>query len=75
MSEATKTLEELSIDGKQRFKNGDVCPDDPERVCWGMIGDSPWWVSWKEYWSMAKRHKGVVRQRRKVDGVQKRGML
>lgn len=75
MSEAGDKLECGALEGKHRFKNGDIHPDDKDLVCWGYRGDDPWWVNWGEYWRMAKGHKGLVRQKRRVGGVQKRGIL
>jgi len=75
MSEAGNNLDREGLEIKPRFKNGDIHPDDRDLVCWGYRGNDPWWVDWSSYWRMAKGHKGVVRQKRKVNGIQKRGML
>lgn len=75
MSEAGDNLESAEHLCKREFKNGDINPEDESLVLWGYKGDDPWWMSWAEYWSMARRHKGVVRQRRRVNGVVKRGLL
>lgn len=75
MSEAGNNLDRKGLEIKPRFKNGDIHPDDRDLVCWGYRGNDPWWVDWASYWRMAKGHKGVVRQKRKVNGIQKRGML
>jgi len=75
MSEAGDNLDRGALEGKRRFKNGDIHPDNNDLVCWGYRGDDPWWVDWGSYWRMAKGHKGLVRQRSRVDGVVKRGML
>jgi len=75
MSEAGENVLEPSNGGKREFKNGDINPQDPDLVLWGYKGDDPWWMGWPEYWSMAKRHKGIVRQKRRVNGIVKRGML
>ena len=75
MSEAGNNLDREGLEIKPRFKNGDIHPDDRDLVCWGYRGNDPWWVDWASYWRMAKGHKGVVRQKRKVNGIQKRGML
>jgi hypothetical protein len=75
MSEAEETIGGDLPSGKREFKNGDVCPWDKDLVLWGYKGDDPWWVDWSTYWSMAKRHKGLVRQRRRRNGIVKRGML
>jgi hypothetical protein len=75
MSEAENNVGDASDSGNKRFLNGDVNPDNKDLVCWGYRGDDPWWVDWSTYWRMAKRHKGVVRQKRRKDGVVKRGIL
>ena len=75
MSEAEEIIGVRRIDGKRQFKNGDIHPDNKDLVCWGYNGDEPWWVDWSSYWRMAKGHKGLVRQKRKVGNVVKRGML
>jgi hypothetical protein len=75
MSEAGDKLNGVALDGKRRFQNGDINPDDADLVCWGYRGDDPWWVDWGLYWKMAKGHKGLIRQKRRINGVVKRGML
>jgi hypothetical protein len=75
MSEAEEIIGGRRIDGKRQFKNGDIHPDNKDLVCWGYNGDEPWWVDWSSYWRMAKGHKGLVRQKRKVGNVVKRGLL
>ena len=75
MREAEETIGAAIAGGKRQFKNGDIHPDDQDLVCWGYKGDDPWWVDWCSYWKMAKGHKGLVRQKRKVGGIVKRGML
>ncbi len=75
MREAEETIGAAIASGKRQFKNGDIHPDDQDLVCWGYKGDDPWWVDWCSYWKMAKGHKGLVRQKRKVGGIVKRGML
>jgi hypothetical protein len=75
MNEADLKIGDEHFPGKRKFKNGDNCPWDKRMVLWGYRSGGEWWVTWEVYWQMAKKHKGLVRQRKGTKRNGKRGLL